>query len=147
MQLGAACNSNKAFVAIAPLPPHTNYCLLTMSRPTSAASFDYDTLGDIPLFYTPALPPPAVIAEPGHSRWSVDTADLMEVQRETLQVLQRVDLFLRPRAWCSPIHDISPSPTPLPSPVVLESRTQPLVRRLWIRAWSLFCRIRSVWSL
>ena len=59
-----------------------------MSQHSSKSSFNYDTLGDIPLFYIPTPPPPALIVETEpRSRWSVDTEDLEAVRCEASAVV------------------------------------------------------------
>ena len=118
--------------------------------------FDYDTLGDIPLFYVPELPPPALIIDFPRSRWSLDTADLDEVHREAARIRQRVDVFLGLRAFFQTVSDRAPSPMTLPIPAVMDRPSEHWLQRWWSRLWNfvqhvgaggMFCYLQAVESL
>lgn len=98
-----------------------------------ASSFDYDSLGDIPLFYIPEPPAPVLTLDRVlKSRWSVDIADLPNMGRVNNQSSRT-----RPNS-----HFSRPSLS-LPSPVTMETKSHTLVYHLWIFIWTL---VQRLWS-
>ena len=111
-----------------------------MSRPCStSSSFNYDSLGEIQLFYVPTPPPAAVLAEATPlSRWSVDTEELAEIRREATRLAQRSQQFWALKA-AAPQH----LSIPLPAPVTTATKPVTPVQQIWGALWAFAQRLWS----
>ena len=104
-----------------------------MSQHSSKSSFNYDTLGDIPLFYIPTPPPPVLIVETEpRSRWSVDTEDLEAVRHEASAVMTLAHRFLAVKAELPFLQPRRSAFTP-----------PPVVQHLWRKFWRF---MQHLWS-